>query len=404
MVLRQNKQIWTTALIVVMVLFGFRLFGYAGINDKIERYPVLFMVPLLVVSCWKQITRKTKDVYYKLIRLLLISWTLSMFMSWIFWNQSPYLSYTTTGYYMFFVIFFYFCKRKVTRSSIEKLVVIFGWLYVILWLYALYKAPEITFGLTEDTVDNTDRGILRINFVGRLSLVFAYFYYLNKCLMNKSKISIILASTLFVFIVLQVTRQLILWVAVVTVIFIFLRAKKLAVSLAILFAIFYTGMSNIQFSDDTIIGSMINISQLQAEGQLYEGEDPRVTEYKYFFSDYSKNIITDVFGNGVPNINTSYGKYKAQQEMKGIYLADVGYPSIYVFLGLIGLFVYVFLFIRGTFQKLPEELGYINMFMAFMIPANVAASWYMGADTQLALAICVYLIYIYRNNPKLIER
>ena len=184
----------------------------------------------------------------------------------------------------------------------------------------------------------------------------------------------------------------------------FLRAKKMAVSLAILFAIFYTGMSNIQFSDETIIGSMINISKLQAEGQLYDGEDPRVTEYKYFFSDYSKNIITDVFGNGVPNINTSYGKYKAQQEMKGIYLSDVGYPSIYVFLGLIGLFVYVFLFIRGTFQKLPEELGYINMFMAFMIPANVAASWYMGADTQLALAICVYLIYIYRNNPKLIER
>ena len=327
-----------------------------------------------------------------------------MFMSWIFWNQSLYLSYTTTGYYMFFVIFFYFCKKKITRSSIEKLIVIFGWLYVILWLYALNKVPEITFGLTEDTVDNSDRGILRINFVGRLSLVFAYFYYLNKCLTNKSKFSIILASTLFVFIVLQVTRQLILWAAVVTVIFIFLRAKKLAVFLAVLFAIFYTGISNIQFSDDTIVGSMINISKLQAEGQLYEGEDPRVTEYKYFFSDYSKNIITDVFGNGVPNINTSYGRYKAQQEMNGIYLSDVGYPSIYVFLGLIGLLVYVILFIRGTFQKLPEELGYINMFMAFMIPANVAASWYMGADTQLALAICVYLIYIYRNNPKLIER
>lgn len=387
-----------------MVLFGFQLFGYAGIDTKVQRYPVLFMVPLLIIICWKQILMKTSDIYYKLIRVLLFSWIISMFMSVAFWNQSLYLSYTTTGYYMFFIIFFFFCKKKVTRTSIEKIIIIFGWLYVFLWLYAMYKAPEITFGLTEDTVDNTDRGILRINFVGRLSLVFAYFYYLNKSLINKSPKFIALASVLFVFIVLQVTRQLILWAAVVTVIFIFLKAKKLAIALGILLAVFYTSISNIRFSDESVIGSMINISQLQAEGQLYEGEDPRVTEYKYFFSDYSKNIITDVFGNGVPNINTSYGKYKAQQEMKGIYLSDVGYPSIYVFLGLIGLFVYVFLFIRGTFQKLPEELGYINMFMAFMIPANVAASWYMGADTQLALAICVYLIYIYRNNPKLIER
>ena len=133
---------------------------------------------------------------------------------------------------------------------------------------------------------------------------------------------------------------------------------------------------------------------------MYVGENPRITEYRYFFNDWSKNIITSIFGNGVPHGLTSYGVYEENLKRKGLFLSDVGYPSMYVYVGIIGLLLYIILFVKCTFQKLPKELFYVNMFMGFMIPANLAASWYNVPDTQLAICICTYLIYAYRKNPK----
>lgn len=135
-------------------------------------------------------------------------------------------------------------------------------------------------------------------------------------------------------------------------------------------------------------------------GELYGGEDPRITEYRYFFNDWSKNIITDIFGNGISHPKTSYGKYEASLMQKDIYLSDVGYPSMYVIVGALGLILYIVLYIKGTLQKLPPELSYVNMFLGFLIPSNIAASWFLNPDTQLATAICIYLIYTYRKRPE----
>ena len=105
----------------------------------------------------------------------------------------------------------------------------------------------------------------------------------------------IYACILFVVLVMQLTRQLILWTGIVTLIYIFLSNKKWAIILALVFVFLYIGSSQIEFSDDSVIGSLINISNQEANGQLYAGENPRITEYKYFFSKWSPNIITDIF-------------------------------------------------------------------------------------------------------------
>jgi len=386
--------------LIIIILCGFRFYGYYNLPSGWDKYPIYIMIPILILYTSKQIFSKERDIFFRLMRYLLASWILSMFMSYMFWNQPLPLSYTSTSGYLFFAIFFFFCKKRTPREAIEKIIILFGWIYIALWLYAMYRAPEVTFGWSDDQITNMDRGVLRINFTGRISLIFTYFFYLNKCFLSKNPKYKIFAILFFVFIVLQVTRQLILWVGVVTVIFIFLKQKKLATIIAILFAFLYLGSVNIHFSSDSVLGSMINITNEQMNGELYGGEDPRITEYRYFFNDWSKNIITDIFGNGISHPKTSYGKYEASLMQKDIYLSDVGYPSMYVIVGALGLILYIVLYIKGTLQKLPPELSYVNMFLGFLIPSNIAASWFLNPDTQLATAICIYLIYTYRKRPE----
>lgn len=395
----------TFIILIIMILCGFQFYQYFDMTSNQQRYPELVMVVLLAAFTAKQIFSKEKDLFFRLMRLLLFSWIFSMFMAVIFWGQSTSRTFVATGPCLFFIIFFYFCKKKVSRLSLEKITVIFGWLYIILWLYSLTRIPEATFGWSKDgeLSDDMSRGIIRINFTGRLSMIFAYFYYLNKSFLERNPKYKIFAVTFFVFLVFQVTRQLILWTGVVTIIFIFLRARKLASILGVVFLFLYLGSANIHFSDDSIIGSLANITNEEANGQLYSGENPRITEYRYFMTKWSKNAITDIFGNGVPHGANAYGQYEERLKSNGIFLSDVGYPSMYVYVGLVGLILYILLFFKCTFQKLPKELAYVNMYMGFMIPANIAASWYATPDSQLAMSICVYFIYMYHKHPEFIN-
>lgn len=388
-----------------MALCGFQFFRYYALSSQMQRYPIMLLVPLIAILSWKQLFSKQKDIFFRLMRYLLVSWIVSMFMSYVFWGQPMSKSYSITSQYLFIIMFFYLCKEKCTKVTIEKVIVFFGWAYIILWLYSFSRFPEVTFGWygEEGMSEDMSRGMVRINFTGRLSLILGYFYYLNKSFLNRSPKYKIFAITFFVFLILQLTRQLILWSGIVTVIFIFLRSKKIASFLGIIFAALYIGSANIEFSNDSIIGSMLNITNEEMNGELYSGENPRITEYKYFFTKWSKNAITDVFGNGVPDSSTGYGRYEQRLWYTDhIYLSDTGYPTMYVYVGLIGLILYIVLFIRAVLQKMPKEISYVKMFMLFMIPANFAADWFEKPDGQLCLILCIYLIYICRNKPYLL--
>lgn len=112
--------------------------------------------------------------------------------------------------------------------------------------------------------------------------------------------------------------------------------------------------------------------------------------------------MTDIFGTGIDcGSDTAYGKYVYNIGWsKGIYITDIGYGHMFAQTGILGLGLYVWLFIICTFSKMPKELQYVNMFMGAMIPLNIAAAWYAGADTKVCIAICVYLIYRYGYRSK----
>ncbi|WP_217896493.1 hypothetical protein, partial [Klebsiella pneumoniae] len=67
------------------------------------------------------------------------------------------------------------------------------------------------------------------------------------------------------------------------------------------------GGNAIDFQKSSTIGNMVNLTLDQLTSQKSGDDNVRLLEYNYFLTNYSKNMITDIFGNGIPHFQSSYG-------------------------------------------------------------------------------------------------
>lgn len=391
-----TKKEWT--LIILYTLISFQFYFYAGFSNTMIKLPLFLTVPIMFAICWKTLFSKNANKLFHIMRGVIIVTILSIFSAYIFRNQSIVLGYRAIAAGLTLIFYFYLYKRRPSIQSLETYIFIFGILYCILWLYAMSKFPEPVFGFNEDgeVKEDLSRGMIRINFLGRISLIFAYFLSLNRAYVQKKKIYFVIAAVFFIFIIMQVTRQLIAWSALVTIIYVFQKNRKLLIFGGIILVFLFFFGKTIKFSQDSVIGTMIAMTEEQMDNSQHGDEDIRITEYKYFFTEWSHSIITDIIGNGMPHGNSAYGKYYAKlQEQQKLYLSDVGYGQMFVITGWIGLFLYIVLFIKCCLIRMPEELMYAKMFILFLLLANIAASWYAKADCQIAMCISIYLMTVY---------
>lgn len=391
--------------LLLFTFASFKFYSYIGFNTQILS-AVFYVIQVLMLGyCAKDVFRATGDRLYAMMRyILLITW-FSVIPAWAFWDQSIVLGIVATTNLSVITLFFFLWKHDFSQKELEKYVMLLGIIYVILWLYSLKNLPMMTFGVTnadDTTLFNEERGMLRINFVGRLSLVLAYFLALNKSFNTKKISYIALTGFLFVMIVFQLTRQIIFSVAIVTAIYTFLKNKKLAAYVVAVFVAMYLFSFSLSFSRDSVVGSMIELTKSQTKYR-YDKGDNRSSEYQYFFTSFSKNFFTDVLGNGVSYSNSPYGTVEQRINDNGYYRTDVGYASMFVTTGWVGLILYLLLFYLCLRRRVAPDLEYALLFVGYMVIADVMASWHTTADGQAALATCVYILARYgktKNEPE----
>ena len=176
---------WTRkewVLIIIYTVISFQFYLYAGFNNTIIKLPVFLTIPIMFVFCWKTFINHTNNKLFQLMKWIIISTVISIFSAYVFWGQSIILGYRAIATGLTLVFYFYLYKRKPSINSLETYIFIFGILYCVLWLYAMSKFPVPVFGFNEDgeVKEDISRGMIRINFIGRISLIFAYFLSLNK--------------------------------------------------------------------------------------------------------------------------------------------------------------------------------------------------------------------------------
>jgi hypothetical protein len=386
-----------TLLLVMLYLFpilSYYGYEYTGFNLKLFWRLYFMVVPLIFVyvgNLWFNKNAYKKIPYFTLISFITLSTAFSIIMAYLYWGQSLVLGYGATACFLAIVFYFFLLKARPSLKSLELFVWVFASIYILLWLFGISRAPAIMFGNPENLLDDS-RGIFRLHIPGRATLVIAFFLALNKYTILRKNSYIFLSIGFFVFIIFQVTRQIIFWSFLVGLYYILRNNKYVWGYLAVVAFISIVIFNSIRIPEDSVVGNLISLTENQVDAQKGGDDNIRIQEYRFFFSDLSKNFITDVFGNGMPHVNSVYGRYyfNTVQNSYRYFLSDVGYAQMYVVTGWVGLILYLFLFWKIFHRNVSPQVMFAKLFIVYQIGANIAASWY--THDVITIAVCVYIL------------
>jgi len=393
-ILNKFSKFW----IIFFPIASYFFYRYVGFNEQLCKAIYFVVLPITVLFVFSELIGKYKNkLYAGLVRNIFMLMCFSMLMAYSFWGQGFDLSYRVTAVYLAIVFFFFLMKTKPDLIYLEKIIWFFGILYLMIWIYGLFKAPELVFGLDLKNGIDDSRGVFRLEVSGRAFLIVCFFMSLNKYTESKKSIWIGIFILLFIAIVMQVIRQIIAFSFLIGLYHLLKSNKYLWIWMGLAGIIIIFSINNITIKDKSVIGKLIALSEDQFIQQKHGDEDIRTTEYRYFFTKYSKNIVTDLFGNGVPHTESPYGEKETRlQNLKDLYSSDVGYADIFMRFGLLGLFFYGLIFFRVIKQKVPQKYMYAKLFILYLIFANVAASW-VFQDT-IVICICLYILESCHEN------
>jgi hypothetical protein len=264
------------------------------------------------------------------------------------------------------------------------------------------KAPEIVFNVT--MFEEDERGIFRLFIAGSESVIIAFFMTISKYVETRKTKWIVLSIGLFVIIVLHATRQIISISLLVALFYLLRKNKYLWIYIGIVGVSLFL-INKIAINENSVIRKLVATSEEQLRAQQRGEEYVRVTEYRYFFTEYSKNIITCILGNGIPHSNSAFGKMEDRMHAeKYLYVSDVGYAQQYVWFGLTGLVLLGIIFYRALKQKIPSKYMYAKLFMIYIVFVNIASTY---MTYMIMISICLYILecnYIKPNENKILNR
>ncbi|MFC3362884.1 hypothetical protein ACFOG5_06830 [Pedobacter fastidiosus] len=347
---------------------------------------------------------KYKGGFVLPIQLICGAIIISVFMAWYTWGQSFGSSASIIPYTMWFV-FFYLLQSNIPIKTIENIVMIYGVIYIVLFLFQFTHNGVVYFGMQGEFKE--DRGVVRVNFPGGGVFFLSCFIAINRVTNNvKYKILWLSYSILgIVIVVLQVTRQAIFMMLVVYLLH-FLRNVKLPYK--VLTIVMFACATYFFFNSGTSISN--GLLNQQKEDASYGKDYIRILSAEYYLTKFTPNTVSKIFGNGFFNDTSNYGKTLiALGDTYGFYLTDVGIVEVYIVFGVFALLGYILIFIKSIAIPLPPEYYYLKyyLWMIFFtsLTSDFLISYYYLITTVLVL-YCYQRIYIqnkYQIKPHTIQ-
>lgn len=378
--------------LVILYLFPFLHylgFRYIGFNLTILKALYFVAIPLMTLYIANTLFQKKQSVLFNKMRTITLLIFISIITAFLFNGQSISLGYRATAPILGILFYFYLNKANFTIKEIECFIWINVCVYLFLWLYALSQAPIPIFTVDQDRQLNDDRGIFRIAIMNRACIMMALFYSVNRWIVIKKKIFLVLSILMFVLIVFMTVRQYI--VISVSVVTFYLFKKIRYIWLYAIMGLLLLNFVSISIPKDSILGRLIELSERQAIDNKYGETNVRILEYEYYFLDFPQNVVTSLLGNGVPHSDSSYGlKESKLNDVKKYFRSDVGYANLYLLIGIIGVLVVFQLMYYSIKYKVNNEMVYAKMFMFYIALANIASAAF--TFDILFVCIAVYLI------------
>ncbi|MGB5555907.1 MAG: hypothetical protein WBM83_14720 [Flavobacteriaceae bacterium] len=378
--------------VFTLVIVSLKFFDAHFLNETLVNYSLFLMILFTVFISVPYVIPENKGFVFP-VQLFLASVLVSVLMSYQYWDQPLKDGLLATAPYLILILFFYLLHNKFSVEYLEKIIIIYGVLYLLLYFFQLANSPAVLFGRSlwgEEFTQN--RGIVRIIFPGGGVFILSTFLAINKLTSEKKHRWLWATLTLFGIIIpiLQVTRQ---FIAGILLIYLFhamrtLSApKKLTVLVTMILGVVVLLSANLP-----VIEGLIEASKSDAsEG----GDYIRILAGEYFLFDFSPNTLTHIFGNGAPYTGVSnYGIYIDLLEIEqNFYLSDVGIIAVYAMFGFPGIIAFLIIWYKSFTLPLPDEFQYVKYYLWFLLLTSL--TWYSTYHNHY-LITTVFALYIYQ--------
>jgi hypothetical protein len=318
------------------------------------------------------------------VLLFLIAVIISGLSATLYWGQDLYNSIKALMIFLCYIIFFLISIFNLPYQKLERIIIILGISYVVVYFITFLLFPRPTFG-DINRISN-ERGFQRITLPGMGFLFLLTFYSLNKFFSSRETKWLILYFITFVCVLMSLTRTLIFASFVVSALYILRNSSFIKKILAILLIGFFTYfVSQLDFFQ-------ILLKQTQSQTKNFQ-DDVRMKAVYYYLSDFSPNTFTKIFGNGQAYGKTEYGRFVDKIERGyGYFAVDIGYIGLYTKFGILAILAYLLILIGTLKIKVPDEYLYCKYYLYYVFAISVIIDSTFDSGYIIPISFCIYII------------
>lgn len=375
--------------ILFITLTSLELFNFAFLNvSVIKSFQLIglgFMFLIIVISVFYSGETGFPKKSNIPIFLILGGVLLSMLTAQWGHNQ-PYITTLIAQRFMYFYFMYWALHSlKIETVSLEDIILLLGITFSLFYLVQFFLYPTILF----DVRIAEDRGTIRIFLPGFAFLVLSYFMVLSKMFEDFTPGKLFSALLFLTILILMGTRQVIVTVALMTLIFILtskmVKSRILIFTLAILASIPLV----ILFQD--IFISLIDLSKNQSETIA---ENVRVRAAAYFLTQLFPDNFAYFSGNGADSSNSGYGQsIQMYKDLYGFYQSDIGLIGDYTKFGALFVIGVFWILFRTMFGKMSPQFSYIRYFyISTLLTLFTGGGPFGMADSIVAICFTLYLL------------
>ena len=132
-------------------------------------------------------------------------------------------------------------------------------------------------------------------------------------------------------------------------------------------------------------------------------DDIRIQSLNYYLYNFSPDVVTKIFGNGISYKDSYYSqKVNYLEKDLGLYVSDIGYVGLYIKFGIISILGYL-IFIYKTFKiKTSEGFLYCKYFLLFIFIISIIIDAPFNSSFIPAIMLAAYILASnFINNRKI---
>lgn len=307
-------------------------------------------------------------------------------------------SYTTTliaqRFMYFYLLYWALHAIKIDTKSLESIIIWLGVTYSVFYLIQFFVYPNIVF----DVRVAEDRGTIRIFLSGFGFLILAYFLTLSKTFKEFTPARIFYIILFLSIIILMGTRQVILSVVLITMLFVLF--SRLVKSRILVFTMVVLSLIPLFIIFQDIFISLIDLSKNQSEALA---ENTRIRSATFFLTQLFPDTYAYYTGNGADSANSNYGlSIQMYKDLYGFYQSDLGIIGDYTKFGVLFVIGVFWILFKIIFSKPGPESAYIKFFFISILLTLFTGGGAFGmSDSIAAVCFTFYLLdidYFERNS------